>query len=217
MLDKLKINKKLIIPVVVAAIAYLLAYYIPKFVIDYNKIHILTSDLDRKIKLFSPFVIIYFGSYLQWINCLLIVAKQETKLGYKMISTLIIGSLIGMIVFLVYPTGVERPEIIPITFFDYLVEYLYKADTIANACPSFHCFCSALVVLALLKCKDIKKGTLIFNTIFSILVFASTLLTKQHVITDVFCGIALAIICSYITNHFTFTKLFEKLNSRFIK
>lgn len=194
------INKKLITPVVVAITTYMISYWIPKFIVDINEVHYVYTSIDALIPLFSPAVIIYISSFIQWIIAIFILLKQDTLFGYKVSLAIIIGSIIGFIVFLAFPTGVLRTNFEINNVFDWILSQIYFVDNPINACPSFHCFCSTITIIILKYSKNIDNKYRIINTIFSILVYASTLLTKQHYLIDVPTGILTAYLSYLISN-----------------
>lgn len=194
------INRKLIIPVVVAITTYMISYWIPKFIIDVNRAHYIYTYLDNLIPLFSPAVIIYILSFIQWIIAIYILLKQDTIFGYKVSLAIIIGSIIGFTIFLVFPTGVLRTNFEINNVFDWILSQIYFVDNPINACPSFHCFCSTITIIILKYSKNIDNKYRIINTIFSILVYASTLLTKQHYLIDVPTGILTAYLSYLISD-----------------
>lgn len=209
----MKFNKKLFIPSLLAVLAYLLSYQLPKILISVNRYHYLSTPFDEKIPFVPIFMLIYIGAFLQWTNGILFLCKQETKKAYKYLSAIIIGSLIGMSIFLIYPTATSRPEIIGNSLIEKLCAFIFSIDSDVNAFPSFHCFCSLIVVIVFIDFKADKKA-IIFNIIYSLLVFASTVLTKQHVFLDIPGGVALAIIANVISKYISFDSLFDKLNSK---
>ena len=210
----MKINKKNIMPVVIAITVYLLAYQIPKITVPAYRWHYLNIALDDLIMLYSPAILIYIAAFFQWINCMIIVCKQETKLVYRVASAIMIGSFIGFLTYIIYPTAIHRPEIIGNSIFDIFLRFIYSVDNVVCACPSFHCFCSTIVVLALFECEGIKDITIYINELFSVLVYISTLLTKQHVIIDIPFGILLAFVAMSLSKKIVFTKLFDFTNEK---
>lgn len=193
------INKKLVVPAIISFGIYLFSYYLPKFIVDINDAHYLMFDIDSRIKVFSPFVIIYILAYLQWITTLIRICKQETKFGYYALTALVVSSLIGMIIFIVYPTAITRDELIINNIFDYLLNIIYNSDSLINAMPSFHCMWSWYSFRILKQTKKENKYSDFINLIFSLLVFASTQFTKQHYIIDIPTGILLAEIGIFIS------------------
>ena len=212
---KFRFNQKLYIPFIIAVVVYLLSYQLPKYLVSFDRLHCLQTYIDTLIPFYPPSIVIYVGAFLQWLNAILIALGQDKEKGYRYASAVIIGSLIGMIIYFVYPTCVYRPEVVGTSIFDLLCKFIFMVDNIINACPSFHCFCSTILLFVIYDCEDIKKSTLYFNIVFSILVFISTLLTKQHVFVDVIGGIILAIISFVLSKKIVFKDLFDRLNEKY--
>lgn len=212
----MKYNKKLVLPIALALSAYSLSYSIPKVVVDINKVHYLKFAIDELIPLYSPSVVIYVMAFGQWILAILTLLKYETNQGYRVASAFIIGSLIGLATFLIYPTAIIRNPIEVHNVFDWLLSFVCSVDSVVNACPSFHCFCSTIVIHVIWNYKPTNKKKLIINILFSIMVFASTLLTKQHYFIDVPCGILLADISILISKKINFNRLFENINKKLL-
>lgn len=210
----MKFNKKNYLPILFAIAVYLLSYQIPKILIPFDKLHYLKLAIDDNIKLFSPAILVYFFAFFQWINAIFVICKQETNKSYKYLSAIIIGSLIGFVIFMVYPTAIVRPEVTGTGFFDNWIKLTFEIDNIICAMPSFHCFVSTIVLFIIADACDDKKY-LYFNIFISILVYISTLLTKQHYIIDVPTGILLAFVSAYLSKFVSFKSLFEKLNNIF--
>lgn len=212
----MKLNKKLIVPFILAILIYLSAYQIPKITIPDYRLHYLNSSLDDLIKIWTPMFVIYIGAFFQWASVVFFVIRtQVTSKGYRYASAIIIGSLIAFVIFMIYPTAIKRPEIIGNSFFDKFGRFIYSVDNIICACPSFHCFCSTIIILMLKDCEGVSKKTIYINNIVSVLVYISTLLTKQHVLIDIPFGILLAFVAMRISNKLVFTKLFDRLNVLF--
>lgn len=209
-----KINKKLIIPIVIAVAVYLLSYQIPKRTVNIENVVVLETTIDNAIPFIHCFIYVYIGAFIQWTYYLHVLLKGDTKTGYKYCSAIIIGSLIGFIMFVVYPTGINRPEVVGDSITDNFVRLVFSMDSIICAFPSFHCFLSTICIPVLIECKASKKS-IIINIIYSILVFVSTLLVKQHTLVDIPAGIALAFISMWLYKYIKFDRLFDKLNSKF--
>ena len=201
-----KINKKLVAPAIIAVAVYLLSYQIPKRLVDPSRLHFLSTSLDSKIPFYGPSIYIYIGAFFQWTYCIYVLMKQKTEIGYKFCSALLIGSLIGFVIFMVYPTAVQRPEIIGSGFTNDFCRFIYSVDNIICACPSFHCFCSTLVILIYMECEGVSNRFIYINMFYSLLVCFSTLLTKQHYIADIIPGILLAYFAVLVSNKFPIFK-----------
>ena len=195
-----KINKKLVAPAIIAVAVYLLSYQIPKRLVDPSRLHFLHTSLDDMIPFHGPSIYIYIGAFFQWSYCIYVLMKQKIELGYKFFSAIVIGSLIGLVIFMIYPTAVYRPEIVGSGFTNDFCRFIYSVDNIICACPSFHCFCSTIVILIYNECENISNRFRCINMFISLLVYVSTLLTKQHYIADIIPGIALAYLSVFISS-----------------
>ena len=210
-----KINIRLFYPALFAVIVYLLSYQIPK-VIDTGPYHYVSLPIDDMIPMLSIFSPIYLVSFIQWIYALYHVIKHDTKFGYYFLDAIIIGSLIGFVIFLVYPTATLRQPIEGNSIFDWMLRYIHSADSIKNGFPSFHCFCSTLSCFMLKSSPGIRKSILSFNVIYTILVYASTLFTKQHYFLDIPGGIVLAFLSLLLAKKISFASLYERINHIFL-
>ena len=96
---------------------------------------------------------------------------------------------------------------------------IYTLDSPTNLFPSIHCFVAWLGTRYIFDCKHLRRRGLVsaLCVVGSILVFLSTLFTKQHVIYDVLGGIAVAEIGYFAARWTKLPVLFERLNDRFMK
>lgn len=209
----MKINKKNIVPVALAVIIYLASYYIPKILVSPDRLHFVKFAIDDLIPLFSPSVIVYAGAFIQWVIAIILMLYFDEDEMHKYSSAIIYGSLFCLVVFMVYPTGIIRIDIEVNNIFDWMLKLVYSNDSIINALPSMHCFVSTIVVYIYRNSKVISRNAYMLSSIFSVLVFMSTLLTKQHFIIDVPTGILLGIATIHIAEKYPLTRLFNKINN----
>ena len=83
-------------------------------------------------------------------------------------------------------------------FFNALLAWVYSSDgseRAFNLFPSFHCLTSAYCYLGVRRQPEISRGYRVFAFLMAILIFLSTLYTKQHYIVDVFGGVGIAVAC----------------------
>ena len=89
---------------------------------------------------------------------------------------------------------ITRPEITGTDIFSQLVRFIYSVDAPVNLFPSIHCLESWCCIRAAYKMNfKTEKRTNYYRVatiLMSLGIFASTLFIKQHVIADVFGGIA---------------------------
>lgn len=88
--------------------------------------------------------------------------------------------------------------------------WLYSIDAADNLFPSIHCLVSWFCYLGIRGRKEIPRWYQSVSMVIAILVFASTLLTKQHVIVDVAGGILLAEFCFFIGRKTDLYRIYER-------
>jgi membrane-associated phospholipid phosphatase len=114
------------------------------------------------------------------------------------------------ILFIALPTYNIRPEIINNDIFSELLKFLYHIDSADNLFPSIHCLVSWNCFVGIRGLKYYGKNYKIPAFIIAILVFISTLVTKQHVIVDIISAVVIAELCWYIVNHTNIYKKFGR-------
>lgn len=152
----------------------------------------LTSRLDELIPLVPESLIIYFGCYLFWIANYVIVAKMEKEWAYKFYLADVVSKIICFVFFLGFPTTNIRPELNGTGIWYQGMTFLYSVDAADNLFPSIHCLVSWFCYIGIRKRKEIPKWYQQFSCVAAVLVFVSTLTTKQHVIIDIIAGVAIA-------------------------
>lgn len=157
--------------------------------------HNIESSLDQKIPFVPETLIIYFGCYLFWFVNYILIAKQDKKSVYQFFAGDFISRCVCLLFFLIYPTTNIRPVITEGGFWNSAMSWLYSIDSASNLFPSIHCLVSWFCFIGIRGKKGIPLWYQIFSCIMAVLVFISTLTTKQHVLVDIAGGVILAEIC----------------------
>lgn len=144
-----------------------------------------TTELDALIPLVPAAVTVYIFAYVTWVVGYGVIARDSESLSYEVFSGELIAKLITMACFLALPTIMERPELMGDDLFSQMLGLIYKLDTPDNLFPSVHCLENWIVFRGALRCKKATPGYKIAAGVAAVLVFASTLLVKQHVVLDV--------------------------------
>lgn len=173
-------------------------YYFCRFVTQNRTHYLLDSWIDRQIPVLPWTVLIYFGCYLFWIANYLLCSHFSKEQARRFLGAEILGKTVCFLFYLLLPTTINRPDITSSGFCSDLMRLLYAMDAPDNLLPSIHCFVSWLCYIGMRK--DCRYPLLyrIFSMIFAMMVCISTLTTKQHVIADVFVGVALAELCFFV-------------------
>ena len=179
--------------------------------------HNIESSLDLRLPFVPQFLIVYFGCYIFWAVNYILAARQEKEQVYRFFTADLISRCVCLIIFLAYPTTNTRPVIEGSGFWDLLAGWLYSIDAADNLFPSIHCLVSWFCFLAVKGQKKIPIWYKAVSFILAVLVFLSTLFTKQHVIVDVAGGIFLAQGCFWIGKHTEIWHIYEHIGNKIEK
>lgn len=214
--DSLLISKVLpcyiFLPILFWLIANTFAFYGSAFILGDIKRLSVKTVIDDYIPLYTPFISFYILAYLQWAICFIAISKSSRKNCYDFFSAEITGKLIAAFIFFIFPTQMVRTAITGNSVFDKLTDLLYTIDKPITLFPSLHCFESYVCSRYLARIKGIPKFAKIFCFAFSLLVFASTVLVKQHLFLDIPAGILVGELGILISDKFHFGKFFDKIS-----
>ncbi len=204
------------IPVISLILLNTIAYTVTKFITDGGYHYDFSLPWDYMIPFVPPFILIYVLSYAQWFFGFGFIAKESRDVCYRVISAEIIAKLICLVIFLVFPSIMERPEVTGNDIFSKLTSFIYFMDTPTNLFPSVHCLESWILFRTAFEVKRYKKWGVAFHGVFALLVFASVLLVRQHLILDIPSAIIIAEIGFLVQKKFRTERIFEKLEKKFI-
>ncbi len=192
MLNKLKtiIPTYAIIPLALALIVNMTVYAGVSALRDLLTFSSLETPLDRAIPFVAPFVLFYVLAFVQWVLNYIFIAREGKEVCYQFAFGDIIAKIICFFFFLFLPTTLARPDVPETGLCNQLVRFIYQMDAPVNLFPSIHCLESWCCIHAALRLKKLPRWYLGVTIVMSLGVFASTLFIKQHVIVDVFAGIA---------------------------
>ena len=115
-----------------------------------------------------------------------------------------------------------RPHIMGNEWLDIFCKMVYSSDGVLsngqfiadNLFPSVHCLESWVCFRGALKSKRMGNIYTVIMGICTVLIFASTLLVKQHIIIDVFGGVAVFEVAMYIENKLEVSRLYYYFENR---
>lgn len=173
---------------------------------------LLSSPLDNAIPFVPAFIYPYVLWYLAIFFIPLIMYFKKPINFYKYATSLVIVILVSTIIFIAFPSTVSRPTIEVTGVTSWLVNTIFLLDTPALCClPSMHC---ALCFLMLFYTSDIETLSKVYRTligILCILIVASTLFIKQHVIYDAILSLVIVTIVCFSVSKFNAHTLIEKI------
>lgn len=205
------------VPIIAAVGANFLVYFATKPFVMHADHYDFSVFIDDRLPFVPFFVLFYILAYLQWAWHYLFHYRKSREVCYHLATADIIAKLICLVFFLVLPAEIVRPEITGDGIWEFLTGLIYAADTPHNLFPSIHCLASWLCFRAALEMKNTPKWYAPAQLVFSILVFASTVLIKQHFFVDIFAGIAVVEIGWFLSKRFRLWRIFEKIELPFVR
>ncbi len=167
--------------------------YIGCRMINLDRTHyVLSLPIDDYVPFFTPSVLIYVLAFVQWILGYYLAAMDSRSVCLRMTTGDMIAKVICGVIFLLIPTTMMRPEVTGSGFSAWLTRIVFASDLPDNLFPSIHCLESWVCFRTSLWLKAAPKWYKVGGFIFTILVCASTVLLKQHLVLDIIGGILLA-------------------------
>lgn len=172
---------------------------------DFEKYNF-STPLDSMIPLRTEWIIVYVVAYIQWAIGLIAAAKERKELCYRILGGEMIAKFLCMLCFLFLPATISRPEITGSTPWDQLTRLIYLIDEPTSLCPSIHCLESYICFRGAMLSEKLPRWFIWVTGIFSIMVFASTVLVKQHFFVDIIAGIAVGEIGLQVSRYILYKK-----------
>lgn len=176
--------------------------------------HNIETSLDCMLPFEPQFLIIYFGCYIFWIINYILIARQDKKSVYQFFTADFLSRCICLVFFLAFPTTNTRPVITGSEFWDQAAQWLYSIDAADNLFPSIHCLVSWFCYIGIRDRKEIPEWYKQVSLGIAVLVFISTLLTKQHVLVDVAGGVLLGTVCFMVCRKTRLYCTYAKIGNR---
>lgn len=170
----------------------------------------LSLALDGKIPFVPSAIVIYILSFAFWAMGFVVIGRESKSVCYRVFTGEQIAKFLCLVIFMVLPTCMARPEVPGSDIFSQLTRFIYWTDTPDNLLPSIHCLDSWVVFRGAMKCHKVGKGYKLGCFIFALMVFASTLLVKQHVIVDVFAGVAVVEIGLWLADRLKAWRIYDR-------
>ena len=200
-----------LIPALYLACLFVGPYYITKLITAGREAILPVTVIDDIVPLWTPSVVIYFLAFAQWAAGAVIIMLQDDALRKRAFTAIFIALVLSSAIFIAFPTYTVRPEITGDGLFDKILAWVYLIDEPTNVLPSFHCLASWMIARLVMKCGGIPKWLKIGNLVLAILVFASVLLTKQHLFLDIPSALIIAEAALFISKKYVPDKLLDRL------
>lgn len=211
-----------ILPLCLTALTMLCSYQGAKLfqlIFGYENAVDITSSFDRATPFQPIWILAYIGSYFFWIFQYTTVAKESPAMACRLAVADAVAKMICLVIFVAYPTTNTRPPLEGSGVGVFLTQLIYWLDTPTNLFPSIHCFVAWMGTRYLFSCKHLRHKWITCTLCFigTVMVFLSTLLTKQHVLVDVIGGVAVAEIGCLVARFTPLPEKLEQANEKFMK
>lgn len=175
----------------------------------------LTGTLDKRIPVIPEFTGIYLLFFLFWTGNFLLAGFMGKSTAYRLIAADLLAWTVCGIIFLLFPTTNERPEVVVTDIWSWLMKLIYRIDPPANLFPSIHCLASWLSFVMVRSQKRLPVWYRWSCLVLAAAICFSTVAVRQHVLADVAAGILLAEASYYLAGIGNWAQkladLFEKL------
>lgn len=180
------------IPLVLLVIINLIVYEGTQFLMLHAKHWDLALPLDARIPFRPAWIVIYILAYLQWAVGFIVISRESREHCYRVFMGEIIAKFICMLFFIALPTRIERPVVEGSGVFAALTRLIFASDLPGNLFPSIHCLESWICFRGAIGMKRVPRWYAPAMLAFTLMVFASTVLVKQHVLVDIPAGVLVA-------------------------
>ena len=158
------------------------------------------KDVKRSIDDRIPLIPAAAFAYVSWFPLIAlfpIVLYHLSPFEYAVYQmSIILSDLASTAIYLAYPTTFERPALSDHggSFAEKLLRVIYRGDFKGSNCsPSLHCIQSFIIMMAAFCCPALHGAVGALVICICLAIVAATLLTKQHVLTDVVTAMPAAV------------------------
>lgn len=159
--------------------------------------HYVGGALDQKIPFIPAFIFLYLSWFPLLIGAPFLYARYAASSCAEYLGAIVAMIAICIVVYLVYPTIIERPEPPESRgLVRFLVASTYSVDRKSvNCIPSIHCTVSFLNIYFAFACLNVPLILKLVMLVWCLGICASTLLVKQHAIIDIVWAAVLTAAC----------------------
>lgn len=201
------------IPLLFLVIINLLAYYGSRLFTMGAVHHSLALPLDDEIPFCPAFIAFYILAYAQWILGFILIAREGRTHCYRVLAGEMIAKLMCMVLFIALPTRTERPPVEGSGIFEVLVRIIYATDAPVNLFPSIHCLDSWICFRGAMGMRKVPRWYAPSMLALTLLVFASTVLVKQHVLVDILAAVLVGEAGLLLSKRFRVGRVFERMEA----
>ena len=172
-----------------------------------------TMALDSMLPVVPFFVVFYVLCYVQWVGSYLYHCRDSVQLCYRLVMANILCKTVCLVCYVFLPTQIQRPEILGNDIFSWGTRLVYTIDDPVNLLPSIHCLESWICFRGAMMLQKKNKWYIAGQGIFTLLVFASTVLIKQHFVIDLPVSVLVFEVAMLLSGRCGFWRFFNKVQT----
>ena len=143
------------------------------------------TALDELIPFVDASIWVYFSQFI--LLPMAVFFARDARDRSHVFYAAVLATAIAAVIFLLWPTQLERPPITANGLTGMAWDFLFATDTDGNCFPSLHGALAALSGAALWR-----RGWRYLAVTWPLLIALATLTTKQHIVWDTLAGLLLA-------------------------
>ena len=176
--------------------------------------HNISIFIDDKTP-FVPFMVVfYILAYVSWVVGFTVIGRESKEVCFQVTIAEQMSKIVCMLCFIFLPCTIVRPEVNGSDVFSWLTRLIYSMDSPDNLFPSIHCLENWICFRGAMKCKKVGKGYKITMFVMALLVFASTVMIKQHVFLDIVSAVLLVELMLFISKKFDLGRIYFKVEKK---
>ena len=189
-----------ILPLLICIAVNFTVYIGTDKLMEHRNFYDLTLPVDRMVPVIPAFSVIYIGCYLFWIVNYIMITRMNRSHCYRFILADVMSRLVCGFFYIVMPTTNVRPVVNGTDIFSQMLRWVYQIDDPTRLFPSIHCLVSWNCYIGVRNIKEYPVSFKNMAAVIAVMVFISTLVTKQHVIADVISAVAISEVCWLVVN-----------------
>ena len=174
-----------VIPIIMSLVVNMITYFGTRIFTTKLHHYNINCFIDDMIPFTTFMIWIYVLSYVIWVVGFIVIGRENKKVCYEVLFGEQIAKLMCLVIFVAFPTTLIRPEFDVNTLSEWMTNLIYTLDSPDNLFPSIHCLESWVCFRGAMSCKKVGKVYKVIMLILALLVFASTVMVKQHVFVDI--------------------------------
>lgn len=209
------IPRRCSLPLIICGVCNCIAYYGGMLFAGVFPMHNWTLSIDNWFSLSPLWCIMYVASFIYWVVNYILISRDHPEMVYRLVAADMAAKFVCLVFFVFLPTTLDQPSLDGYGWQAFLLRIIYALDQPVNLFPSIHCLVAWFCFRPLLDCKNVKPWYKVLSLCLTLLVFLSTLYTKQHVFVDVLGGWALAELSYDLAPKLPIIKWLKRWNRKF--